>query len=188
MSVERTHLATTSTQIALREVSVEAEKGKGCYKPAGFWYEVDGDWRRWCEGEDFQREGFIHNVSLNDCNVLFIDSLRALDKFHAEYHHAERDITPTYRRMEIDWPRVAALYDGIEIAPYQWKRRMAHDFMWYYGWDCASGVIWRPKNATVAYVGEWQPTMSKQEIFGQSDPVAPHQEQCILDEKDLETL
>lgn len=40
----------------------------------------------------------------------------------------------------IDWLRVKTQYGGIEIAPYQWKRRLSS--FWYYGWDCASGAIW----------------------------------------------
>lgn len=49
--------------------------------------------------------------------------------------------------------RVAELF---EIAPYQWERRLAREFMWYYGWDLASGVIWRPKNALVAFIGKYE--------------------------------
>lgn len=46
--------------------------------------------------------------------------------------------------------------------PYQWSLRLDTDGLlastWYYAWDCASGVIWRPRNATVTYLGihEWR--------------------------------
>ena len=46
--------------------------------------------------------------------------------------------------MFIDWPKVAERYDGIIIAPYQWSRRLDGP-MWYYGWDCASGCVWRAR-------------------------------------------
>lgn len=158
MKMERTHVAKTSAPILLREVAADDKSEKrGCYKPAGFWYEVDGDWRRWCEGESFGRGYHLHEVFLNDCEVLFIDSLEKLDRFHEEYHVAEP--RGSYVTLEMDWARVAQCYDGIEIAPYQWERRLANDFMWYYGWDCASGVIWRPKNAKVVYIGECNPTV-----------------------------
>lgn len=41
-----------------------------------------------------------------------------------------------------DWIDVASRYSGIEIAPYQWKRRIHPSTFWYYTWDCASGCIW----------------------------------------------
>lgn len=40
----------------------------------------------------------------------------------------------------IDWASVCRAYQGIVISPYFWSRRMGP--MWYYSWDCASGVIW----------------------------------------------
>jgi hypothetical protein len=167
---ERTHLAMSAEPIILREALVGLYDGVGAYKPAGFWYEVDGDWRRWCEAEDFGYGSHLHSVSLNNCNVLLIDSLGKLDDFHGEYNIA-KPISLTYLHLTIDWPKVAALYDGIEIAPYRWERRLTHDFMWYYGWDCASGVIWRPKNAVVAYVGEVKPDSHEQtELLG-SGPI-----------------
>ena len=83
---------------------------------------------------------------MNNCNVLIIDSLQKLDEFHVRFPKA-RPI------RSIDWVKVRKLYDGVEIAPYQYKRRLHPNFSWYYGWDCASGVIWRPKDAVVKYIG-----------------------------------
>ena len=42
--------------------------------------------------------------------------------------------------MNPNWDDVVRQYDGLIIAPYQWAKRC--DYSWYYGWDCASGVIW----------------------------------------------
>lgn len=50
-----------------------------------------------------------------------------------------RKLCSTY---ELDWLKVKQKYQGIIIAPYQWKCRMAQETKWYYGWDCASGCIW----------------------------------------------
>ena len=44
--------------------------------------------------------------------------------------------------MIIDWHAVAQAYAGIEIAPYCWSLRFEYEFLWYYGWDCASGCVW----------------------------------------------
>ena len=40
----------------------------------------------------------------------------------------------------IDWEAALADWDGELIAPYMWSRRL--EYMWYYGWDCASGGTW----------------------------------------------
>lgn len=39
--------------------------------------------------------------------------------------------------------RPKTLMDQEGGAPYQWRRRNERGFSWYYGWDCASGCIWR---------------------------------------------
>ena len=44
----------------------------------------------------------------------------------------------------IDWKKVASKYDGIEINPYQFEAR--YQYLWYYGWDVASGCIWNLKS------------------------------------------
>lgn len=151
----RTHLSRTDQAITLRPMAPEPMDGAyssgAAIKPKGFWYEVDGDWRRWCEAENFGSYSHIHEVDLADCHMLFIDTLEKLDAFDDKYRQAP--ILPTGLLYEIDWGMVARDFDGLEIAPYRWERRL--DFLWYYGWDCASGVIWRPRNATVTYVGEY---------------------------------
>jgi hypothetical protein len=115
----RTHLSRTTDPIVLREVGQEERRDS--YKPAGFWYEVDGDWRRWCEDEDFGLDGqrYLFRVDLGECNVLKVDTLGALDGFHNRFIRRE----PAWFER-IDWAAVAAQYDGVEIAPYQWTRRL----------------------------------------------------------------
>lgn len=41
------------------------------YKPRGLWFDVDEDWKRWCEGEEFglQRLAVPHAVSIRDHGV-----------------------------------------------------------------------------------------------------------------------
>lgn len=119
------------------------------YKPNGLWFDVDEDWQRWCDGENFDVEGRAvqHEVRiLEPSRVLVLDSVPRLDRFTEKF-----GVPPWYRKKPsrddydprhcaIDWPAVAAEYGGIIIAPYQWERRL--DLMWYYGWDCASGCVW----------------------------------------------
>jgi hypothetical protein len=147
MSKQRTHLSNNQV-ITLYEVKATETTEAGAFKPAGFWYEVNGEWQR-CEANLWSYR-YIHKVTLNDCDVLVVDTLNTLDAFHAEYSVCNM---PCGVRG-IDWERVAARFDGLEIAPYQYRRRL--DFIWYYPWDCASGVIWRPKNAAITYIGEYR--------------------------------
>lgn len=121
----------------------------GAYKPGGFWVSVDGedDWEKWCIAEDFAlgRLAIRHRITLAaTANILHIASLAEIDSFADEYGVDRR--SNGYRLpREIDWHSVAAKHDGIIIAPYQWERRLADGFSWYYGWDCASGCIWHPR-------------------------------------------
>ena len=119
------------------------------FKPNGLWISDESDfgWRDWCTGENWGTDTLMyeHLVELNpDNNILFIRNVEELDKFHEEY---AVDILRDYhrfgcppRRDWLDWRRVYPLYQGIIITPYQWERRL--QYMWYYGWDCASGCIW----------------------------------------------
>lgn len=113
------------------------------YKPEGFWLSVeDGHgWKEWCEGEQWNLSSFKHayEVTLKpDANVLVIDSLAKLDAFNTLY--GEQDEVSRKWDANISWGKVKAMHDGLIIAPYQWARRL--EMMWYYGWDCSSGVIW----------------------------------------------
>ena len=49
----------------------------------------------------------------------------------------------------VDWPRVAELWSGVEICPYQPSLRMRRPGVppeafpdWYHAWDVASGAVW----------------------------------------------
>lgn len=128
----------------------------GAYKPLGFWVSVEGelDWREWCKAESFRNidRCYIYETVLAPAaNILRIDNLRDIDLLHrrlCEGHDA--------RGFRADWAGVMREHDGLIIAPYQWPRR--HQFMWYYGWDCASGVVWNLKAiASVTLVSLPQP-------------------------------
>ncbi|MBF6358134.1 hypothetical protein IU449_26925 [Nocardia higoensis] len=119
-------------------------------KPVGFWVSVEGeqDWPAWCTSEDygFDSLAVAHEVRITDtANIRYITSVSEMDAFGAEF------VTPTdfdvrrdrdRRFWGIGWQQVAARYDGIMIAPYQWERRYGAECEWYYTWDCASGCIW----------------------------------------------
>ena len=124
-------------------------------KPNGLWVSVDGEysWREWCEAEEWGLDCFVHTYEIkltDDANILVLDSVEALDEFHKERAVDLPNRSHLFNSSVIDWPAVADEYQGIIISPYQWERRM--DYMWYYGWDCASGVIW--DNSVIAGISE----------------------------------
>tara|TARA_Y100001970_G_scaffold2942_1_gene3464 strand:- start:1204 stop:1773 length:570 start_codon:yes stop_codon:yes gene_type:complete len=125
-------------------------------KPDGLWYECqDGSAETW---EEFCNTGFgddqyyekkydgQYNVILNDYEILFIPDEYHFEKFYKMYsvpHPADPDGKKGYDK-QIDWPRVASDYAGIEICPYLSSKRNDDDSFWYYGWDVASGCVWDP--------------------------------------------
>jgi hypothetical protein len=134
-----------------RVESREQEKDKPNHKPKGFWVsdeECEVNWRTWCEGERFQLENLAvrHFVRLrDDARILVIDSAKGLDRFTRNFaveHPALREFrgSDLDDSFYVDWHRVAGLYQGVIITPYQQSRR--YSLSWYYTWDCASGCIW----------------------------------------------
>lgn len=143
-----------------REYAQSDRGGNG--KPRGFWVSVKGayDWPWYITVEHADNEwmpndrvGVEHEVTLSPtANVKIITTVAELDAFTREHmtpvgepHFSdgmglsgERDLY--WRANYLDWTRIVPLYDGLIIAPYLWQRRL--DYMWYYGWDVASGCIW----------------------------------------------
>lgn len=120
--------------------------GCGAFKTPGLWVSDEDSgygWRQWCVDNDFSEVAsnfpLIHQTEIilaDDVNILRIDSIEGIDRFTSNFvKQADRRI-----EVDVDWEAVRALYQGVIISPYQWNRRL--DVMWYYGWDCASGVIW----------------------------------------------
>lgn len=109
-------------------------------KPRGLWVSVDGEasWEAWCRGEGWGEDALAHTTEIvlaPSANLLHLRTATALDRFTDKYASGDRE-----GARPVNWSHLAALYDGILIAPYQWSRRL--ELMWYYGWDCASGCIW----------------------------------------------
>jgi len=112
-------------------------------KPMGLWVsdeDAEMPWSRWCIGEAFGLERLALKWKINlkqDSNILLIDNPYSLLEFGEEYRGE-----PSYHGLNINWQRVATLYNGILITPYQHSLRFNEHCRWYYGWDCASGCIW----------------------------------------------
>jgi hypothetical protein len=116
-------------------------------KPTGLWISVEGDddWKEWCEAENFQIENLevSYEVILKeDANILHLKTVEEIFEFSKRFPLRTRDWDRDYDTYQLEWEKIAKKYQGIIIAPYQWKCRLALESSWYYGWDCASGCIW----------------------------------------------
>ena len=139
----------------------------GDTKPNGLWFDIDEEWKHWCERVRFRLETFRyrHEVKiLDDSRILFLPSAEDIDAFTETYGRDfssrlriiqdpadveafsrayGRDLWAEKRRQFasfILWQEVAERYSGIIVAPY--CRARSHTYLWYYGWHCASGCIW----------------------------------------------
>jgi hypothetical protein len=136
-------------------------------KPNGFWFDVDGSWKRWCEAVELELENlrYRHTVTLLDTSrMLFLCSARDVDRFTRRYGrnlsgHIQllqssgdrdafarqygRDLFGEIQKQfsnYIIWDEVTAKYSGILINPY--SRSRSQTYLWYYGLNCAGGCIW----------------------------------------------
>lgn len=116
-------------------------------KPPGLWYDVDGDWKRYCFNDYWNQEGFEHRYELilDLKQIMIVDSPEMFELFCDSYH----PVKPEFRSAlhprwgeEISWTQLMKECAGVEIAPYFWKFRNDPKCNWYYTWDCASGCIW----------------------------------------------
>ena len=110
-------------------------------KPHGLWYEINGEWVRWCESE---MPGWVkkYNIFLDidTTNILILDTYEKAAEFQERYE----DKTSELKMLQfIDWIKVSHDYKGIEIpnisAINQGKLRMQS---WVWSWDVNSGCIW----------------------------------------------
>lgn len=112
-------------------------------KPPGLWVSVEGedDWLSWCQSEGFALNSFASATEIilaADARIYHLSTAGQIDTFTEQYW---RDTDPEWK-SGIDWTAVRAKWQGLIIAPYCWSRRLSDHTSWYYGWDCASGVIW----------------------------------------------
>jgi hypothetical protein len=115
-------------------------------KPSGFWYGFGSEWLDWTRSEMPHWTGkYIYSVDIGSSKVLRIKTHMELMMFHRKYSITKfKDVPEDFDDKGISWHKVSQEYDGIEISPYQYEARM--QYMWYYGWDVASGCIWNLKN------------------------------------------
>lgn len=112
-------------------------------KPRGLWVSVDDAWyvaALEMFGDDNLKHASLITLS-PEARILYLKTVGDIDHFTEQYT-IDADERFQILGRAIDWPTVAKEYQGIVIAPYQFRRRLTPHTFWYYGWDCASGCIW----------------------------------------------
>jgi hypothetical protein len=136
-------------------------------KPNGFWFDANGEWKRWCEAVQFRLGNFRyrHTVTILDTSrILFLKTARDIDAFtrkygrnlsgHIQLLQSSKDVDVFARKYGRDlfgeiqrqfsnyimWDEVAGKHSGIVIFPYFRSRSLT--YLWYYGWNCAGGCVW----------------------------------------------
>jgi hypothetical protein len=115
--------------------SIPIEDQNHHHKPRGLWYGIGTSWIDWIRSEmpEWETDN-IFKLDIDESKILMIRNIEELDAFDKKY----TDNDDMWRG--IDWRKVASEYGGIEIAPYIYEGRF--EYLWYYGWDVASGCIW----------------------------------------------
>lgn len=114
-------------------------------KPWGLWVSDDSSqsWKEWCEREDFGLGAFRYLVEIKDeSKLLWLKTEEDILAFNEEYSFNPYSDVKGY--VAIEWSRVREEYLGIMIFPYHYGLRFCTEMLWYGGWDCASGCIWKP--------------------------------------------
>jgi hypothetical protein len=136
-------------------------------KPNGFWFDVNGEWRVWCETVQFKQQDlrYRHTVTILDpSRILFLRNAKHIDAFTRRYG---RNLAGNIQLMPITdesnsfsrqygidlfgelqkqfsnyimWEEVAEKHSGIIVDPY--SRSRSRMYLWYYGWNCAGGCVW----------------------------------------------
>jgi len=121
-------------------------------KPDGFWYGFGDKWIDYTEMAGHERKGnYLYEVDIVGSNILQIKDYSEIAKFTNEYG-SSKQIIPG-KIFSIDWSRIEFKYDGIEINPYLYQVRFDDKFLWYYGWDVASGCVWNLENVKITLLG-----------------------------------
>ena len=113
---------------------------KNAFKPVGLWYGINNSWVDWCSSE--MPEWVTpnrHKLEIDESKILKLSSISDMMKFNNKYLSKDPALTLF---PHIEWHRVKSDgYTGIEIPTYHYQLRFADKFLWYYGWDVASGCI-----------------------------------------------
>lgn len=130
-----------------------AAHARGTFKPHGLWLSDESGeegWHNWCKDANFYIDSLKYELNFfldtSDCVHLktFNEIIAFNDKYITNFKdygfRNKKTIDLPEMPKTIDWPRVKKEHKGILITPYCYSARF--NYMWYYGWDCASACIW----------------------------------------------
>ncbi len=113
-------------------------------KPNGLWYSVGDGWFRVVLDRTNRLYRYLYRIDIDLTDMMVIRNEKDIIEFtkifgspSSGYPFDEFGISDA-----IDWKMVAKTYTGIEIAPYIHSNSIRMNWVWYYGWDVASGCIW----------------------------------------------
>ena len=113
---------------------VEQTKLALSIKPCGLWYGFGPSWVEWVESEMPEWKGkYYYKLEVNENKLIQLSTYSDIINFTEKFFDRE----PGF----IKWKDVAKKYSGIEINPYVHPSK--YNVTWYYGWDVASGCIWK---------------------------------------------
>lgn len=147
------------------------------YKPPGFWISINGDWERWCTGEEFRdiQKATICNIYLKP-NLLFIriSTVPDADELFLflipELKHHQHDFAdsffsfPLSDLLNISRYQIHELHKGnLVTARSVWGKALEicdgiyyenssdlHFHTIFNTWDCDSIVLFDPSNVTLS--------------------------------------
>jgi len=129
---------------------------KADFKPKGLWYACGDEWIQWAINENYGFGDWVYLVHIDMAKMLKLKNAAEVRDFSAEFEVPRNSSSKSeYYHFNIDWPKVAARYSGIEICPYVSSLRLEPEVAWYYGWDVASGCVWDPSALKLELVGHW---------------------------------
>lgn len=134
-------------QIVSKHQYTNQREKHGWLKPYGLWVSVGIEWSRWCKMEHFMLDHlrYCYQIFLKpDHNVLCLKTYTDIVDFNKKWRDPSRSYFTGNLGSIINWGLLSGSYDGLIISPYDYRARF--DFLWYYGWDCASGCIWNKKS------------------------------------------
>ncbi len=145
------------------------------YKPPGFWISINGDWERWCTGEEFRdvKNATICDVYLKP-NLLFIRISTVLDADELflflipelkDHYDGFSDFSSSLSDLiSISRYQIHELYKGnLVTARSVWSKALEicdgiyfenstdlHFHTIFNTWDCDSIVLFDPSNVTIS--------------------------------------
>lgn len=134
----------------------EDEDQKSGSKPKGLWYGHNDSWIEWCSYEmPHWLHPYIYEIIIDDDQVYKITNVKEFEAFEEEFAGIPIEVGALFElelaslnldilsNYYIDYAKLSEKYGGIEIIPYLYEKRYHRNSFWYYGWDVASGCVFK---------------------------------------------